>query len=58
MEEKMEGIQMKEKEFVETGLYIKIDEDLKRQFNMKCLENGTNMSTVIKDYMGKYIDNT
>lgn len=49
---------MKEKDYVITGLYIKIDEDLKRQFNIKCLENGTNMSKVIKDCMVQYINET
>lgn len=53
---KMEVIQMKEKENSETGLYIKIDEGLKKQFNLKCIKNGTNMSTVVKDYINKYID--
>lgn len=47
---------MKEKENSETGLYIKIDEGLKKQFNLKCIKNGTNMSTVVKDYINKYID--
>lgn len=48
---------MKEKENSEIGFYIKIEEDLKRQFNLKCLENGTNMSEVVKDYMKKYVAN-
>lgn len=48
---------MKEKENNEIGFYIKIEEDLKRQFNLKCLENGTNMSEVVKDYMKKYVAN-
>lgn len=39
------------------GFYMKIDEELKRQFNIKCLENGTNMSEVVKNYMKKYIAN-
>lgn len=47
---------MKEKENSEIGFYIKMDEDLKRQFNLKCIENGTNMSTVVKDYIMKYVD--
>lgn len=46
---------MREKDFNEIGFYIKVDEELKRQFNIKCLENGTNMSTVVKDYMTEYI---
>lgn len=44
---------MKEKE--EIGFYIKIDEELKKQFNLKCIENGTNMSKVVKDYIIQYI---
>lgn len=46
---------MNEKSYNEIGFYIKIDEELKRKFNIKCLENGTNMSEVVKDYMKKYI---
>lgn len=46
---------MNEKNYNEIGFYIKIDEELKRKFNIKCLENGTNMSEVVKDYMKKYI---
>ncbi len=46
---------MSEKKYNGKGFYIKISEDLKRDFNIKCLENGTNMSTVIKEYMEKYI---
>lgn len=46
---------MKEKENNEIGFYIKIDEELKKQFNVKCIENGTNMSTVVKDYIIQYI---
>lgn len=48
---------MNEKEINEIGFYIKVDEELKRQFNIRCLENGTNMSEVVKDYMKKYISN-
>lgn len=39
------------------GFYMKIDEELKRKFNIKCLENGTNMSEVVKEYMRQYIEN-
>lgn len=46
---------MKEKNYNEIGFYIKVDEELKRKFNIKCLENGTSMSEVVKDYMKKYI---
>lgn len=47
---------MKEKDSNEKGFYIKIDEDLKKQFNLKCIANGTNMSTVVKNYIEKYVD--
>lgn len=47
---------MNEKEINEIGFYIKVDEELKRQFNIKCLEKGTNMSEVVKDCMKKYIN--
>lgn len=48
---------MNEKKPNEIGLYIKIDKDLKRDFNIKCLEKGSNMSEVIKDYMKEFINN-
>lgn len=38
------------------GFFIKVDEDLKRKFNIACIENNTNMSEVIKDFMQNYID--
>lgn len=47
---------MIEKENNETGFYIKIDEELKRQFNVRCIENGTNMSAVVKDYITQYLE--
>lgn len=47
---------MKEKTNNEIGFYLKIDADLKREFNIKCLENKVNMSDAIKEYMKKYIE--
>ena len=46
---------MSEKNYNEIGFYIKIDEELKKKFNIKCLENGTNMPEAVKDYMKKYV---
>lgn len=39
----------------ETGLYFKIDENLKREFNIECLKNKTSMSEVVKNYIKEYI---
>lgn len=38
------------------GFYIKINPELKKQFNIKCLENDTNMSVEVKKFMEKYIE--
>lgn len=37
------------------GFYIKINPELKKQFNIKCLENDTNMSVEVKKFMEEYI---
>jgi hypothetical protein len=37
------------------GFYIKINPELKKQFNIKCLENNTNMSVEVKKFMEEYI---
>ena len=34
-----------------------ISSDLKRQFNIKCIENNTRMSKVLKEYIEEYIRN-
>lgn len=47
---------MKKKKNKGSGFYIRIDEELKRKFNIKCLENGLNMSEVIKEYIKQYIE--
>lgn len=47
---------MNEKQNSESGFYIRIEKELKRDFNMKCLEKGANMTEVIKEYMKKYIE--
>ena len=39
------------------GFYMKINPELKRDFNMKCLENYTTMSTEVKKFMEEYIKN-
>jgi len=40
----------------EKGLYFKIDENLKREFNIECIKNKTTMSEVIKKHMREYIE--
>ena len=37
------------------GFYMKIDDELKKKFNIKCLENGRTMAEVIKESMENYI---
>lgn len=34
---------------------MKINSDLKKEFNIKCIQNGTSMSKVLKDYIKEYI---
>lgn len=34
---------------------IVIDSDLKKQFNIKCIENGTDMSKVLKSFIKEYV---
>lgn len=38
------------------AFYMKINSELKRDFNIKCLQNNTSMSVVIKDFMKEYIE--
>lgn len=37
---------------------IVIDSELKKQFNIKCIENGTDMSKVLKSFIKEYIRDT
>ena len=48
MEDEMQGI---------GGFYMKINPELKKEFNIKCLENDTTMSTEVKRFMEEYIKN-
>lgn len=34
---------------------MKINSELKKEFNIKCIRNGTSMSKVLKDYIKEYI---
>lgn len=34
---------------------MKINSELKQKFNIKCIENGTQMSKVLKKYIKEYI---
>lgn len=47
---------MNQKEKNKSGFYIRMDEELKRKFNIKCLENGVRMSDVIKSCIKQYIE--
>ena len=48
---------MNEEEINDDGFYMKINSELKKQFNIKCIENKTTMSNVLKEYMKEYIEN-
>lgn len=37
---------------------IVIDSELKMQFNIKCIKNGTDMSKVLKSFIKEYIRDT
>ena len=39
------------------SIIFKIDKDLKKEFNIKCIENNTNMSEVIVKHIRKYVKN-
>ncbi len=39
------------------SIIFKIDKDLKKEFNIKCIENNTNMSEVIVEHIRKYVKN-
>lgn len=39
------------------SIIFKIDKDLKKGFNIKCIENNTNMSEVIVEYIKEYVKN-
>ena len=38
------------------AIYMNIDKDLKKEFNIKCIENNTNMSEAIVDFIKEYIN--
>ena len=44
-----------EEEIQDDGFYMKINSELKKQFNIRCLENNTTMSTEVKRFMEEYI---
>lgn len=54
---KERGDLMNEEEINDDGFYMKINSELKKQFNIKCIENKTTMSNVLKEYMKEYIEN-
>lgn len=37
------------------AIYMNIDKNLKKEFNIKCIENNTNMSKAIVDFIRKYV---
>lgn len=41
----------------EQGFYIKIDKQLKRDFNIKCLENGVSMTEALRNIIKEYVNN-
>lgn len=39
------------------SIFMNIDKDLKKEFNIKCIKNNTNMSEVIVEFVKKYVKN-
>lgn len=39
------------------GFYLKINDEIKKQFNIKCLENNSTMTREIQEFMKQYIEN-
>ena len=39
------------------SIIFKIDKDLKKEFNIECIKNNTNMSEVIVDFIKNYVKN-
>lgn len=39
------------------AIFMNIDRDLKKEFNIECIKNNTNMSEVIVDFIKKYVKN-
>lgn len=46
-----------ERKKLDSAFYMKIDSELKKQFNIKCLENGDKMAEVLKEHIKEYIRN-
>ena len=38
-------------------LMIRVEPDLKRDFNIKCIQNRTSMNQVLNDYIYNYVKN-
>lgn len=38
-----------------TGFYLKINDEIKKQFNIKCLENNSTMTKEIQEFMKQYV---
>lgn len=38
-------------------LHLNVDSELKKKFNIKCIENNTDMTTVINKFIELYINN-
>ena len=45
-----------EVELNDDGFYMKINSEFKKQFYIKCIENKTTMSNVLKEYMKEYVE--
>ena len=39
----------------EDKIIILIDPEVKKKFQIRCIENGTNMSTVLRNFIYRYI---
>ena len=47
----------KDKELQNDTFNMTINSELKKQFNIKCIENNTMMARVLKDFIKKYVEN-
>ena len=41
---------------IQEKINIVIEPELKKQFNIKCIENGTNMSKALKSFIKEYVN--
>lgn len=57
LEKNLDKEVQKEKKMQDDTFNMVINSELKKQFNIKCIENNTMMSKVLKDYIEIYVNN-